>query len=678
VTIPASVTSIGSSVFTGCSALKKVVFFGAPPLGFGSSSFSATRFYYPTGTAELLDAWTAKFESLAPWGTTEFVGYNRQQDGLLYQVSGGSAAVVGTYEKMPYTMVVPERIGNRYAVTMINNGAFRDCDRLISVTIPSSVVEIGDDAFRNCQNLVSVMIANGVTSIGAYAFYDCTSLTSVTIPSSVTSIGLSAFYGCRSLMSFDVDSENQHYSSISGLLYCKDTTTLIACPRGMTSVMIPEGVTTIGSSAFYNCYQLTSVVIPEGVTTIESSAFASCYNLASVIIPESVTSIGEYAFSGCDLTSVTIPSRVIKIGDNAFPKNVSIDFSGILECSRWPENLDRSLQVSVVIPDGVTSIDGGAFYGCSNLTSLTIPASVTKISGNPFSGCTNLRYVFFEGPPPIQQTTSVTAAGSGYTLWNIPFDGLTITASYRVKYAKEWEVQILADMWTFATFVLDEVGVSTNIFGAGKITTSAEDGIVVYFPKGEIRRLKAEPDEGYVFMGWSGDVISTENEIELNGNVDKYTLNVQFLPKSLLKDFVASNDSSSGMGGVNEGLSKTEVVSTINEIIVEMLNSGALISAKDVKVEAGKVVDQKMEEKHVVTKDQIDDMAMDTPVIDMTKGKGTLSLSLKKASSLSDNDWKNVLIENPTIDANGNIKVEISPNEDERAAFYKFVVPAEQ
>ena len=144
-----------------------------------------------------------------------------------------------------------------------------------------------------------------VTSIGKYAFYKCSGLTSVTIGNSVTSIGNSAFSNCSGLISIIVDESNPSFSSIEGILYNNDATTLIYCPITKKTVTIPNSVTSIDYSAFYGCSGLTSVTIPNSVTTIVQSAFSNCRGLTSVTIGNSVTSIGKYAFSGCSkLTSI--------------------------------------------------------------------------------------------------------------------------------------------------------------------------------------------------------------------------------------------------------------------------------------------------------------------------------------------------------------------------------------
>ena len=142
----------------------------------------------------------------------------------------------------------------------------------------------------------------------------------------------------------------------------------------LVSVTIPNSVTSIGNSAFSGCSGLTSVTIPNSVTSIGESAFFNCQKLTSITIPNSVTSIGSSAFSGCSsLTSVTIGNSVTSIGSSAFS-----DCSGL---------------ASVTIPNSVTSIGSSAFEYCSGLTSVTIGNSVTSIGSSAFSGCPKLTSV---------------------------------------------------------------------------------------------------------------------------------------------------------------------------------------------------------------------------------------------------------------------------------------------
>ncbi len=213
-----------------------------------------------------------------------------------------------------------------------------------------SVTSIGEYAFENCSELTSVTIPNSIISIGYGAFSRCSGLTSVTIPNSVTTVGDFAFCFCS----------------------------------GLTSVTIGNSVTTIGDYAFADCSGLTSVTIPNSISYIGKYAFASCSGLTSVTIPNSVTSIGEYAFSGCSgLTSVTVDKN-----------NGTYDSRN--NCNAIIETSTNNLIVgckNTTIPNSVTSIGGGAFRGCSELTSVTIPNSVTFIGNIAFYGCSGLTSV---------------------------------------------------------------------------------------------------------------------------------------------------------------------------------------------------------------------------------------------------------------------------------------------
>ena len=186
------------------------------------------------------------------------------------------------------------------------------------------VTSIGDNAFHYSPGLSSVTIGNNVTSIGEYAFYGCLYLTSITIGNSVTSIGLNAFDQCYRLnkvivpdigawCNIQFDSFNANPLYCAKHLYSDENSEI-------KDLVIPNSVTSIGGSAFYECSSLTSVTIGNSVTSIGENAFEYCSYLTSVTIGNSVKSIGDNAFHYCTgLTSVTIPNSVTSIGSSAFP-----------------------------------------------------------------------------------------------------------------------------------------------------------------------------------------------------------------------------------------------------------------------------------------------------------------------------------------------------------------------
>ena len=328
-------------------------------------------------------------------------------------------------------------------VTSIGDYAFRGCTGLTSVVIGNSVKSIGEYAFDDCTGLTSVEIPNSVTSIGRYAFWYCSGLTSIEIPNSVTSIGSWAFDCCTGLktvynfsnFTFSKGSSNngcvacyankvynvpngfidgdfiwiKNENGITLAAYLSDAAELNlpadyngenyaigssafdGC-TGLTSVVIPNSVTSIGDSAFYNCSGITSVVIGNSVKSIGEHAFTYCKGLTSIVIPNSVTSIGRYAFEGC-----TGLKTVVNLSDLTFTKGGSSN--GYV--AYYANNLYNA-QNCIVVGDFVFSkLDGVntliAYYGNPNLAELTLPANWDGenyvIGDDLLYGCQKLRSV---------------------------------------------------------------------------------------------------------------------------------------------------------------------------------------------------------------------------------------------------------------------------------------------
>lgn len=165
----------------------------------------------------------------------------------------------------------------------------------------------------------------------------------------------------------------------------------------LTSITIPKSVTYIGPRVFYGCTSLASIILPNSLTGIDLATFRDCSALTSISVPSSVTSIKGYAFAGCSaLTSVTIPNSVTSIKEYAFSgcnALTSVTISNSLTSIENNVFEQCSSLMTVDIPNSVKSIGNGAFANCSNLTSATIGNAVTSIGHEAFSGCTSLETV---------------------------------------------------------------------------------------------------------------------------------------------------------------------------------------------------------------------------------------------------------------------------------------------
>ena len=249
------------------------------------------------------------------------------------------------------------------------------------------------------SGIKTVVLSNNVTSIGTYAFRGCRELTSITIPDSVTSIGRGAFEGCWSLESIILPfigaskTASNGYDQVFGYIF--------GCTASLNMVSI-SGATYQYSkyhsnSDWYEYFyyyipsSLKTVVLSNIVTSIGSSAFYNCSGLTSVTIGNSVTSIGGEAFKGCTcLTNITVDTNnksFTSIDGNLYSKNKA----------KLIQYAIGKTDTSFTIPEGVIYINDNAFNGCISLTSVTIPDSVTFIDYGAFQGCNKLKTVYYKG-----------------------------------------------------------------------------------------------------------------------------------------------------------------------------------------------------------------------------------------------------------------------------------------
>ena len=374
---------------------------------------AGTLLYFPTDTLQNI-SWgitaSAEETGTVTWTQTESdnLVWTLYDNGTL--TISGEGAMKNYYNNSPATQKKDniKKVVIEDGVTSIGNFAFRDCSSLTSIEIPSSVTSIGDYAFGYCSSLASIEIPSSVTNIGNGAFSDCSSLASITIPESVTSIGNFAFCGCIRL----------------------------------TDITIPKSVTSIGINVFGDCTVLTEVLLENG-STLTSGQLGVDENIIKTYWNEdnltwTLTADGTMTISGTGAMKEDYNIYYSPAYDNKNIKKVVIE-DGVTSIGGYA--FSGCSMTSITIPDSVTSIGGSAFEWCTGLTSIEIPEGVTSIGEFVFFGCYKLTEVFLEngskltsGNLGVNESIIGTYWNEGDLTWTLTADGtLTISGTGAMK-----------------------------------------------------------------------------------------------------------------------------------------------------------------------------------------------------------------------------------------------------
>lgn len=272
-------------------------------------------------------------------------------------------------------------------IETIANQAFYKCEALKKIDFSDGVKEIKEAAFSYCSALEEIHLSKVLTKIGKEAFYACSSLTEITLPKKLINIGEDAFGACKALKEIKVEAGNAAFTSIDGVLFNKEKTTLLTFPFANTAnYQVPVGTTKIAPSAFSECNKLASIQFPNTLIEIGSEAFYKCLKLENITLPNSITAVGEGAFYGCEgLLLAELSKSMTIIPDNLLSK-----------CTKLQK---------IKIPEGINKIAYQAFSNCSSLTKVEIPASVNSIEGASFKACESLSeiYCYIKEPLTIEE-----------------------------------------------------------------------------------------------------------------------------------------------------------------------------------------------------------------------------------------------------------------------------------
>ena len=518
VVLPSLLNSIGQNAFQGCDKLTSIITRPLnPPLMANRNVF--TEQIYNSATLSVPQVAMSSYKSKDWWNIFKTINDDQSLNNYYDFVSNG----------IYYNKVDESNVEVTFKDTNYNSYSG-------SVTVPATVstggktyhvTGIGFNAFYNCSGMTSITLPSSITRIAAGSFNGCSGLTNLTIPLNVVAIGNNAFAGCNNITQLTWNAKrcwsngNMVTGNITKVTIGNEVEVLpigFVANSKITTVTIPNSVTSIGKNGFNGCSGLTSLTIPQGVTDINEYAFTGCTgltsltwnalecwfngnmttgNLSQVTIGNNVVVVPEGFAAGSGITSVTFPASVKHIGASAF--------SG---CNGL---------TSLNLPIGLETIDAYAFNYCSNIHQLTIPVNVEAIGDWAFDGCDgitqltwNARDCFSNGYMSTQNITQVTigdevrsiphrfASGSKITSIVIPnsVDTIGSEAFYDCSFATSLSIGSS----------LASIGESAFYGCSGLTSITVDNGNITYDSRNQCNAI-VEKETGTLIMGCMNTVI---------------------------------------------------------------------------------------------------------------------------------------------------------------------------